>query len=235
MMSSWTLRWVSWSATFLALACYGEVERSDLWPCCNRAPKGHWSPAGLTAKIHLWRWLLWFFRRLCWACISGGLKLECLNIIRTRNCVVGYAVLACWWRAKADCTLGCVGGDTLLSVCREAGCQGWAEVIGHDHTMTCFMGNNADHSHPLPTPLLEPSGPGHLGQVNVKYHPLFFFLFFFFLLRLSFVSHCRLSPRQIENVDACLSFLDARGVNVQGLSAEGKKNKECKLNSWSNS
>ncbi|KAM7366883.1 hypothetical protein PAMP_014821 [Pampus punctatissimus] len=25
----------------------------------------------------------------------------------------------------------------------------------------------------------------------------------------------------IENVDACLSFLDARGVNVQGLSAEG--------------
>ena len=27
---------------------------------------------------------------------------------------------------------------------------------------------------------------------------------------------------QIQNVDACLSFLDARGVNVQGLSAEGK-------------
>uniref|UniRef100_A0A674MDX6 Neuron navigator 3 n=1 Tax=Takifugu rubripes TaxID=31033 RepID=A0A674MDX6_TAKRU len=47
---------------------------------------------------------------------------------------------------------------------------------------------------------------------------------FFFLLRLSFVSHCRLSPRQIENVDACLSFLDARGVNVQGLSAEEIRN-----------
>jgi hypothetical protein len=28
---------------------------------------------------------------------------------------------------------------------------------------------------------------------------------------------------QIENVDVCLSFLAARGVNVQGLSAEGKK------------
>ena len=27
---------------------------------------------------------------------------------------------------------------------------------------------------------------------------------------------------QIENVDVCLSFLAARGVNVQGLSAEGK-------------
>lgn len=49
---------------------------------------------------------------------------------------------------------------------------------------------------------------------------------FFFPLRLFFVSHFRLSPHQIENVDACLSFLDARGVNVQGLSAEGKKNRE---------
>ncbi|TKS91077.1 Neuron navigator 3 [Collichthys lucidus] len=28
----------------------------------------------------------------------------------------------------------------------------------------------------------------------------------------------------IENVDACLSFLDARGVNVQGLSAEAAHN-----------
>lgn len=147
-MSSWTLRWVSWSAIFLA---YDEVERPDLWPWRNRAPKGYWRPAGVIAKIPLWRRPLWFFRRLCSACISGGclgLKVECVNIIRTHNCVVGYAVLACWWRAKADCTLGCVGGDTLHSVCREAGCQGWAEVIGHDHTMTCFMGNNADHSHP---------------------------------------------------------------------------------------
>lgn len=151
MMSFWTLRWVSWSAIFLASAGYEEVERSDLWPCRNRAPKG--------AKIHLWRRPLWFFRRLRSACISGsclGLKLECVNVIRTRNCVVGCAVLACWWRAK-DCTLGCVGGDTLHSVCREAGCQGWAEVIGHDHTMTCFMGNNADPSQPplppFPSPL----------------------------------------------------------------------------------
>lgn len=50
-----------------------------------------------------------------------------------------------------------------------------------------------------------------------------------FLLRVSLClwSDSRLSsaPRQIENVDACLSFLDARGVNVQGLSAEGKADK----------
>uniref|UniRef100_A0A3Q1AKY8 Calponin-homology (CH) domain-containing protein n=1 Tax=Amphiprion ocellaris TaxID=80972 RepID=A0A3Q1AKY8_AMPOC len=36
----------------------------------------------------------------------------------------------------------------------------------------------------------------------------------------------RSQSQMIENVDACLSFLDARGVNVQGLSAEGKKNKQ---------
>uniref|UniRef100_A0A673CPE0 Calponin-homology (CH) domain-containing protein n=1 Tax=Sphaeramia orbicularis TaxID=375764 RepID=A0A673CPE0_9TELE len=35
----------------------------------------------------------------------------------------------------------------------------------------------------------------------------------------------RSQSQMIENVDACLSFLDARGVNVQGLSAEGKKKK----------
>lgn len=29
-------------------------------------------------------------------------------------------------------------------------------------------------------------------------------------------------PFQIENIDACLSFLAAKGVNIQGLSAEGK-------------
>lgn len=156
MMSSWRCAGrVSWSAIFLALARYDEVEHFDLWQCRNRAPKGHWWPGGVIAKIHLWRRPLGFFRRLCAACISGGclgLKLKCVNIIRTRNCVVGHAVLECWWRAKADCTLGCVGGDTLHSVCREAGCQDWVEVIGHDHTMTCFMGNNADHSHPLPSP-----------------------------------------------------------------------------------
>ena len=27
---------------------------------------------------------------------------------------------------------------------------------------------------------------------------------------------------QIENIDACLSFLAAKGVNIQGLSAEGR-------------
>lgn len=40
------------------------------------------------------------------------------------------------------------------------------------------------------------------------------------------VSDCWFFSHQIENVDACLSFLDARGVNVQGLSAEGKENKQ---------
>lgn len=30
------------------------------------------------------------------------------------------------------------------------------------------------------------------------------------------------SHTQIENIDACLSFLAAKGVNIQGLSAEGK-------------
>ena len=27
---------------------------------------------------------------------------------------------------------------------------------------------------------------------------------------------------QIENINACLTFLAAKGVNIQGLSAEGK-------------
>jgi len=39
---------------------------------------------------------------------------------------------------------------------------------------------------------------------------------------------CRLPP-QSHNVDACLSFLDARGVNVQGLSAEGKTDERSKV------
>lgn len=29
-------------------------------------------------------------------------------------------------------------------------------------------------------------------------------------------------PTQIENIDACLNFLAAKGINIQGLSAEGK-------------
>uniref|UniRef100_A0AAV2J0Z1 Calponin-homology (CH) domain-containing protein n=1 Tax=Knipowitschia caucasica TaxID=637954 RepID=A0AAV2J0Z1_KNICA len=32
----------------------------------------------------------------------------------------------------------------------------------------------------------------------------------------------RSHTQMTQNVDTCLSFLDARGVNVQGLSAEGK-------------
>lgn len=35
------------------------------------------------------------------------------------------------------------------------------------------------------------------------------------------VSQLRLSV-QIENIDVCLTFLAAKGVNTQGLSAEGK-------------
>lgn len=37
-----------------------------------------------------------------------------------------------------------------------------------------------------------------------------FFLFVVFVLE------------QIENIDACLSFLAAKGINIQGLSAEGE-------------
>lgn len=33
---------------------------------------------------------------------------------------------------------------------------------------------------------------------------------------------CMCLSAQIENIDACLSFLAAKGVNIQGLSAEGK-------------
>lgn len=33
---------------------------------------------------------------------------------------------------------------------------------------------------------------------------------------------CMCLPVQIENIDACLSFLAAKGVNIQGLSSEGK-------------
>lgn len=38
----------------------------------------------------------------------------------------------------------------------------------------------------------------------------FFKFFFLFVLE------------QIENIDACLSFLAAKGINIQGLSAEGE-------------
>lgn len=33
---------------------------------------------------------------------------------------------------------------------------------------------------------------------------------------------CLFVPEQIENIDACLSFLAAKGINIQGLSAEGE-------------
>lgn len=33
---------------------------------------------------------------------------------------------------------------------------------------------------------------------------------------------CLSLSAQIENIDACLSFLAAKGVNIQGLSAEGE-------------
>lgn len=37
------------------------------------------------------------------------------------------------------------------------------------------------------------------------------------------VSQLHLCPFvQIENIDACLTFLAAKGINTQGLSAEGK-------------
>lgn len=33
---------------------------------------------------------------------------------------------------------------------------------------------------------------------------------------------CLFVLEQIENIDACLSFLAAKGINIQGLSAEGE-------------
>lgn len=35
-------------------------------------------------------------------------------------------------------------------------------------------------------------------------------------------SVCLFVLEQIENIDACLSFLAAKGINIQGLSAEGE-------------
>lgn len=84
---------------------------------------------------------------------------------------------------------------------------------GNNHTMVGFMGRNADRS-----PRSKHSAPKHLGSMNVKCCRI--------LAASVFCADCLLSSQQIENVDACLSFLDARGVNVQGLSAEGKQNKQ---------
>lgn len=43
-----------------------------------------------------------------------------------------------------------------------------------------------------------------------------------FLLSLSLFFRCLFVLEQIENIDACLSFLAAKGINIQGLSAEGE-------------
>lgn len=56
-------------------------------------------------------------------------------------------------------------------------------------------------------------GGGRLRSIIITMHFLFmspFFLFVLFVLE------------QIENIDACLSFLAAKGINIQGLSAEGE-------------
>ena len=55
----------------------------------------------------------------------------------------------------------------------------------------------------------------------------YIYVFSYFLYRYinpQFCLHSFLSlfSPQIENIDACLSFLAAKGVNIQGLSAEGK-------------
>lgn len=34
--------------------------------------------------------------------------------------------------------------------------------------------------------------------------------------------YCWFFSPQIENIDACLHFLAAKGINIQGLSAEGE-------------
>lgn len=41
---------------------------------------------------------------------------------------------------------------------------------------------------------------------------------------LSLSLFCLFVLEQIENIDACLSFLAAKGINIQGLSAEGESN-----------
>lgn len=114
---------------------------------------------------------------------------------------------------------GCVGGDTLYSVWHAAGCRGLSRGSGADHTMMCFMGNNVDTPPHCPWAPLGPRDIWPRWMSSVAAFPL--------RVSLCLWSDSRLSsaPRQIENVDACLSFLDARGVNVQGLSAEGKADK----------
>lgn len=52
-------------------------------------------------------------------------------------------------------------------------------------------------------------------EVN-HYYNAFSFCVSFFLNFFLFVLE------QIENIDACLSFLAAKGINIQGLSAEGE-------------
>lgn len=78
----------------------------------------------------------------------------------------------------------------------------------------CFMANNADLLLPLS------ATPQHIMTT--------------FQVRPPVRADCLLSSSQIENVDTCLSFLDARGVNVQGLSAEGKDAKQCTMDGMRN-
>lgn len=88
---------------------------------------------------------------------------------------------------------GCVGGNTLRSLCHAAGLQGRAGV-GNDHTMMCFMGNNAD----LPLPL-SPVPRDILAQWMLS--------FVAFLLRLSFMlTVCRLLDRSRMWTPASVSW-----------------------------
>lgn len=55
-------------------------------------------------------------------------------------------------------------------------------------------------------------------EVN-HYYNAFSFCVSFFLINFIFFLFVL---EQIENIDACLSFLAAKGINIQGLSAEGE-------------
>lgn len=56
-------------------------------------------------------------------------------------------------------------------------------------------------------------------EVN-HYYNAFSFCVSFFLI--NFIFFFLFVLEQIENIDACLSFLAAKGINIQGLSAEGE-------------
>lgn len=108
--------------------------------------------------------------------------------------------------------------DTLWSLCQTARltpCVTYgSNGLCHNQTMGALwpMGWSAPNSIPL-RHSAHWMWSSHSMTVLHNHHA--------FLHWLLFISSYSLCP-QTENLDTCLSFLDARGVNVQGLSSEGK-------------